>query len=166
MNKREDFKPGMVVFLSQYPVDSASFALVVDHDFWMDEIKKEVPTVSFYVLRSDVIPLRILGTRINVSWSTSKIEPNIKFVQHYAHENSGGHIEIVDLGATLKFLRMITSFEREISIKYFDEVIFELEVLKGYLNCEKFYVDLSSMGPFKVKFLNLLRRAVPREFKD
>ncbi len=146
MNKKEDFTPGTVVFLSDGLLCEPCFAVVFDEQFWIHCANQENPeTVKRYKEHKNLlVPVRILGRRIGVKHDR-KIEPDDSYIQHYTY----GQMQIVSIKETVDWLNRLRQFN-EVNTEYFNSVLSDIEILKMHLNGKYEFLNIPADRLFHI----------------
>ena len=158
-------KPGTVVFLKNFPLNSASFAVVFEEKFWQKCAEKENKgwvDLNFGFFSPILIPLRILGTKVSDLRIIDDIEPDDSHVVHYVYLGLDDYISSVDIDFVLDFCGMAQRFFSDSDASYFNQVIFDLEVLKKYFS-GNYVLSSSDIGSYEKKLLQLFEKGIPKE---
>ncbi len=158
---KEDFKPGTLVFLSQFD-DTAGFGVVFEEKFWEQCAQAEDPVMLMNSTKyiAERIPVRLFGTVIGRRWGYDVDEPDPHQVVHYTWSNPGGNISIIkDQETLMQYLHMMKRFNFS---EYFDRVIFDLIQYGVYF---KGVYDLTSnnLSPYSKKLIRLFEKGIPKQ---
>ena len=134
----DNYTPGTVVFLNEFPCGSASFGVAIKAEAWLNMASKESRFyVDLYHEYQDMIPIRILGCRLGrLRKKCDLTEPyaDTGSIKYYC--NNFNHIEICNLDEVHSWCWRLKRFGPEIDKTYFSDVVCELKFLREYLNGE------------------------------